>query len=293
MTNVPGNLLAARSVLLTRLGSQADPVNGVDLLDPLDPVELGIVGDPAHRGGYHCGSDRVVDGDYSVVESDRDRAGLTLDAAALDVGRFRVQTPRGLFDLPHYSRWIVDQCRAGAPDTQHIREIIYSPDGAVVRRWDRLGRRSTGDSSHLFHTHHSYFRDAIKAGRDVAAAQRRYLTHIGLGDPMALFTDTHAATLDALARVMPALVAQVAYTDGRLEALATGRETVRADLKGGGSPVWAVTALKALAGLDGTQLADAIVADLLATLTPAAIAAAIPGELADQVADRLAARLQD
>lgn len=41
--------------------------------------------------------------------------------------------------------------------------------------------------------------------------------------------------------------AQLAYVDARLEALANGRDTVRADLKGGGSPVWIVQAVKALA----------------------------------------------
>ncbi|MEV2236709.1 hypothetical protein [Micromonospora sp. NPDC049891] len=117
---------------------------------------------------------------YSVAESPRDRAGLTDDAAALDVGMFKVRTPKGTFDLRHYSRWMVAQCEAGTADTQHIREVIYSPDGQTVRRWDRLGRRSSGDNSHLTHTHESYFRDAIKAGANVSAVKRRYLTTIGL-----------------------------------------------------------------------------------------------------------------
>ena len=171
MTRAPDNLLAVRSLLLAELGPHG-----------LASAEVGIVGDSAHRGGYHCGSDRVVTNDYSVVESTRDRAGLTLDAAALDVGMFRVKTSTGTYDLRHYSRWLVAQCEAGTADTQHIREVIYSPDGTTVRRWDRLKRRSTGDRSHLTHTHESYFRDAIKAGADVSAIKRRYLASIGLLD---------------------------------------------------------------------------------------------------------------
>ncbi|MEV6798550.1 hypothetical protein AB0M91_09400 [Micromonospora rifamycinica] len=187
MTSAPACLLAARRVLLDHLGPDAKPRPGVAILDPLgDPSwEIGIVGDTGHIGGYHTGSDRVrrVDGeirDYSVTESPRDRGGLTLDASALDVGRFRVRTPLGTFDLPHYSRWLVAQCKANTADTRHLREVIYSPDGRTVRRWDRLGKRSTGDDSHLGHTHESCFRDATKAGADMAAVKRRYLTEIGV-----------------------------------------------------------------------------------------------------------------
>ena len=61
-----------------------------------------------------------------------------------------------------------------------LREIIYSPDGKVVRRWDRLGKRSSGDDSHLWHTHFSFFRDSTKADRDQTPLFRRYLTGIGL-----------------------------------------------------------------------------------------------------------------
>ncbi|WP_371409726.1 hypothetical protein OG423_14065 [Micromonospora zamorensis] len=182
MTRAPSNLLALRTLLLTHLDNAPGP-------DDLDSAEVGIVGDPAHRGGYHCGSDRTVANDYSVFESPRDRAGLSDFACALDVGQFKVTTPKGTFDLPHYSRWLVAQCAANTADTRDIREVIYSPDGSTVKRWDRLGRRSTGDSSHRWHTHQSYFRDAIKAGRDQTAVVRRYLTEIGLLQPAAPMED--------------------------------------------------------------------------------------------------------
>ncbi|MEU4570736.1 hypothetical protein [Micromonospora sp. NPDC023956] len=181
MTRAPETLLAARRLLLDHLDVQPGRTVHTDL----DPAEVGIVGDPAHVGGYHCGTDRVRrEGgqirDYSVTESNRDRSGLAEWACALDVGEFRVWRDGRVYDLPHLSAWIVGQCRADAPDTRDIREVIWSPDGRTVKRWDRLGKRSTGDSSHRWHTHISYHRDAIRAGRDQAGLFRRYLTSIGL-----------------------------------------------------------------------------------------------------------------
>ncbi|MEU4588743.1 hypothetical protein [Micromonospora aurantiaca (nom. illeg.)] len=176
MTSAPANLLAVRNLLLTYLNVDKKTVRA----DDLEPAEVGIVGDVNHRGGYHCGSDRVVTNDYSVVESTRDRTGLTLHASALDVGTFSVRSGGGTHNLRTFSAWMVAQCAANAADTRDIREIIYSPDGRTVRRWDRLGRRTSGDSSHLFHTHFSFFRDSTKAGRDQTPLFRRYLTAIGM-----------------------------------------------------------------------------------------------------------------
>ncbi|HEY9414359.1 MAG TPA: hypothetical protein VIQ30_06345, partial [Pseudonocardia sp.] len=149
-TTAPQTLLDARQLLLTYLNVEKDTVRSQDL----EPAEVGIVGDPNHRGGYHCGEDRVVPNDYSVVESSRDRLGLTSKASALDVGTFSYRDALGrTHNLQTFSVWCVAQCVAGAPDTRDIREIIYSPDGTTVKRWDRLGKRAGGDSSHLFHTH--------------------------------------------------------------------------------------------------------------------------------------------
>lgn len=168
MTAAPPTLLETRTLLLDKLGPYG-----------LKPLSVGIVGDADHRGGYHCGSDRVLKNDYSVVESSRDRNGLTRDAAALDVGEFSYRDAGGkVHNLRTFSVWCVEQCKAGAPDTADIREIIYSPDGKKVVRWDRLGRRSTGDKSHLTHTHFSFFRDST--GRDLSKLFRRYLAMIGL-----------------------------------------------------------------------------------------------------------------
>ena len=131
-------------------------------------VSLGIVGDSNHRGGYHQGDDKVDADDYSVDESPRDEQGLTDAASGIDVGNFN----KGGKNLRDFSVWLVEQCKADAPDTRDIREVIYSPDGKTVKRWDRLGKRSSGDDSHLSHTHISYHRDS--EGRDKTALFRRY-----------------------------------------------------------------------------------------------------------------------
>lgn len=164
MTTAPDSLLEAREFIIDHV--------------KINPAAVGIVGGPGHFGGYHCGRDRVVKGDYSVVESARDRRGLTSDASALDIGMFTVRGAGGkTYNLRDYSVWLVKQCRAGTADTADIREVIYSPDGDTVKRWDRLGVRSGGDSSHRTHTHKSYFRDTLH--RDKTAVFRRWLSHIG------------------------------------------------------------------------------------------------------------------
>jgi peptidoglycan hydrolase-like protein with peptidoglycan-binding domain len=150
MTYAPASLKAAQTYLKAQTG--------------LPWVSLGIVGDDNHIGGYHQGKPNVPASDYSRDESSRDERGLSGAASALDIGDF----PR----LRALSLWIVEQCKAGAPDTKDIREVIYSPDGRTVKRWDRLGVRSSGDSSHLKHTHISYHRDS--EGRDKTGLFRRY-----------------------------------------------------------------------------------------------------------------------
>jgi hypothetical protein len=133
----------------------------------LDPVSLGIQHFTPDGGGYHEGWDLLAAGyghnDYSVSESPRD-AHPSNAASAIDIGDFG--------RLRVLSLWLVAQCEAGAPDTADIREIIYSPDGRNVARWDRQGVRSSGDDSHLSHTHVSYFRDS--EGRDKTALFRRH-----------------------------------------------------------------------------------------------------------------------
>lgn len=148
MTNAPTDLLAIRQYLLKVVDLAGDAV--------------GIVGDPAHAssGGYHEGNDDLarvgrLNSDYSKRESGRDQPG-TNSASALDIGDF---SHNGL-TLRAITLALVAACQRGDPRTRDIREVIYTPDGSTVRRWDRLGIRDTGDSSHLYHTHLSFFRDS-------------------------------------------------------------------------------------------------------------------------------------
>jgi hypothetical protein len=148
MTYAPADLLAIQRYAHDRTGMPWDA--------------LGIIHGTPQGGGYHEGHDLLhaagrapedPGSDYSYAESQRDRSGLTDAGSAFDLGgdfgRFREITLA-----------IVHACERGDPRTRDVREVIYTPDGNVVRRWDRLGRRSSGDSSHLSHTHISFFRDA-------------------------------------------------------------------------------------------------------------------------------------
>jgi hypothetical protein len=160
MTYAPADLLAVRRYLLSTL----DMHPGVVPAD-LDPAEVGIVGDPDHAasGGYHEGNDDLarvgrLTSDYSKRESARDRPGSNA-ASALDIGDFRHVRPDGtVVTLRSLSLGLAAACQRGDPRAADVREVIYTPDGVTVRRFDRLGIRTTGDSSHLYHTHISFFR---------------------------------------------------------------------------------------------------------------------------------------
>jgi hypothetical protein len=187
MTFAPPRLVEARALLIDELG--------------IEPAAVGIVGDGPHTrtgSSYHLGKTQLRPDSYSIVESSRDGRGLTDAAAALDIGEFTKRVGVKTHNLRTFSAWLVAQCKAGAPDTADIREVIYSLDGETVHRWDRLGRRSTGDSSHTFHTHISYFRDS--ESRDKTALFRRYITEV-LEDDMALADDLIAITNSTAAEI--------------------------------------------------------------------------------------------
>lgn len=152
----------------------------------IDPLSVGIVGDDSHANAgtsYHLGKDALRADAYSIVESSRDKNGLTDAAAALDLGWFSITVAGKTHNLRTFSAWLVAQCQAGAADTKDIREVIYSTDGQTVKRWDRLGKRTTGDSSHTSHTHISRFRDAENSD-SVTRLLTRYFTEIQGGDDL-------------------------------------------------------------------------------------------------------------
>lgn len=267
MTRAPANLMAVRDLLLDHLGPHG-----------LNPVEVGIVGDTAHTkqgNSYHLGLPEQARSGYAATESPRDRAGLSEYASALDIGEFALRVAGKRHDLRSFSVWLVAQCKANTADTRDIREVIYSADGKSVKRWDREQRRSSGDDSHLWHTHISFYRDATKAGRDLTPLFRRYLTTIGLLEDDMTPAELLNTEIPNPVTGKPAKVKEFFQS--------INREAYTARLA-------AQAALAQVKGIDGTD-EKALAAELLKVLTPAAIAAALPPDLAQQVADELAARL--
>jgi hypothetical protein len=141
-------------------------------------VNLGIVGDTAHAAlgtSYHLGKSQLRLDAYSR-QLPRDKAGLSEAASAFDFGKLNGT----LVGLQAFSRDLVARCQVGGPGFDDVREIIYSPDGVAVRRWDNVDKvlrtggdgTNQGDDSHRYHTHVSWFRDAEK--RDHTTAFRPY-----------------------------------------------------------------------------------------------------------------------
>lgn len=136
---------------------------------------LGIVGDVAHKRGYHVGKDRIFSTggqgwlDYSV-RTTRDKEGLSNAAMAIDIGRFR-----GVIELGAFLR---TEAKAGRE--RDIREIISERgDGSHIWRWDRVTGSTTGKpgSQELpHHLHVSYYRDS--EGRDKRPVYHRYFTQL-------------------------------------------------------------------------------------------------------------------
>lgn len=130
---------------------------------------LGIVGDASHqaRPSYHNGRDviarygRTCSTDYSICHP-RDVRGLSDAASALDIGPGAV----GFRLLRDFTKRLGEAVVRGDPDTADIREVLGTDDGATVRCWISPqaggGKVLTGcaDTSHLTHTHVSWFRDA-------------------------------------------------------------------------------------------------------------------------------------
>jgi hypothetical protein len=173
MTYAPATLLDTRRYLVAQ--DKAAPT--------LEVTEVGIVGDTSHvieGTGYHLGKDQLKfsKNPYSARTA-RDKAGLADPeianaACAIDID-----------DDWDYMRqffpWCVEECRASAPDTLDIRELIYSPDGTNVFRWDRengvrsLPQPST-QYSHRTHGHISKYRDSTR--RSLTPLFERYYREV-------------------------------------------------------------------------------------------------------------------
>jgi hypothetical protein len=127
-------------------------------------VNLGIVGDVAHQAkgrSYHLGRSDLTWDAYSRITA-RDKAGLTEAASAVDLGRVN----GSLRELRAFSQSFYRMCQTNFPGTRDVREVIWSPDGIDVLRWDRErgyaspARIGEADNSHLTHTHISFYRDS-------------------------------------------------------------------------------------------------------------------------------------
>lgn len=182
MTYAPATMLETRSYLINQ--DKAPPL--------LEPSEVGIVADTSHvleGTGYHLGKDQLkFDKNPYSARTARDKAGLADPeianaACAIDID-----------DDWDYMRqffpWCVEECRKSAPDTLDIRELIYSPDGVNVFKWDRengvtsLPRPST-QISHRTHGHISKYRDSTRRSLK-PLFERFYRVFVGGGDdPMA------------------------------------------------------------------------------------------------------------
>ncbi len=161
MTYAPPDLRAIRAYLIDRL----DINKNIHLDTDLEPDEVGIIGDYRHRatGGYHEGRDdlEAVNGvsyDYSTRQQ-RDRLGLTNAASAMDIGQFNQQIGGVYMHQGILGAKIVQYCTWNDPRAECVREVIYTANGTTVSHYDAIGEQRGADSSHLTHTHISFWRD--------------------------------------------------------------------------------------------------------------------------------------
>lgn len=164
MTSAPPDLLQVQAYLHDKTGQPW--------------ASLGIVHTTPQGGGYHEGEDLLIaagtapgpqypGSDYSYTDSPRD----LLPTGRLAGGNYASAFDFG-GDFPQFlqfNAWMRARMLANDPRTRDVREMIYTLDGRTVRRIDRTGvQGDSGDSSHLSHTHFSFFRDSVgrRAGSD-------------------------------------------------------------------------------------------------------------------------------
>jgi len=206
VTNAPADLLSLRATVqrLTGIG---------------DPNSLGIVGDGLHEhtGGYHEGRDVLsaigryhpgapagsLNEDYSVRLS-RDRAGLTNNASAMDIG----------FDWPkggnaawlRFNNLLVAHLHGNEPSLAAIRATNYSPDGRTRLRTDRENGWATENSTDTVdvHTHLEWYRDTEgrrqasfnRLAQLIQAAITNMPAPLGGGDRMIVMAHERGSNID-------------------------------------------------------------------------------------------------
>ncbi|WP_375425999.1 peptidoglycan-binding protein [uncultured Friedmanniella sp.] len=127
----------------------------------------GVVGDARHvaGGGYHISRALLLDhgqkGDYSIQQA-RDKRGDEDAASALD-WTFLDQT--GDQGIRYWSGRLMTVCRAEDPRVVAVlREWFGTIDGRTVTGYSPFRKRivTSSDKSHLFHIHHSIWRDVCE-----------------------------------------------------------------------------------------------------------------------------------
>lgn len=200
----------------------------------------------AAKPGYHNYRTALPSTDYSVqLLADKRGSGTKADGIDLSMPPDGMKLHTRRLDQAARAR----DPRLYTPAGPVLREFIGTLDGSTVYCYVLVGGRALGvngdagpdpgrDKSHLWHIHLSIIRQfcedwaaldgvlSVLRGESLAAWR-------GRTSDMAEFTDKHAAAIN--------------YMDGRIEAMAYGRDNIRAGLTGAGQAVWAVQAIKALA----------------------------------------------
>ena len=169
-------------------------------------VMSGIVGDRSHSFGYHLARNELPGTDYSV-QLRRDRAGDAGSASALDV-KF------GPVLMRTVTARLLAAARAKDPRLSALREFCGTTDGRSTYPWDLSTGSSEGvgswDSSHLWHVHLSFYRDAANNGAALAPiaaviggvtltpARARKSVLVKRGDTLTSIAAAHHLTLTQL-----------------------------------------------------------------------------------------------
>ncbi|WP_319460096.1 hypothetical protein [Micromonospora sp. RTP1Z1] len=179
----------------------------------------------------------------------------------------------GLPSLQQLGAQLLADRKAGAGGIRWLKYMNWEPErdnggDCWHESWQpAYARWSSSDRGHIHLSGLTgYETSTIAAGYDPVARIRGE-------DDMALFEQKHADAIE--------------YMDGRVEALAYGRTTVRTGLRGAGNPVWAVQAIKALTDAVG-KLDDQVAAQLADDLAKIEAAVAATGE-SDKQRDQAAA----
>lgn len=212
---------------------------GSRIAPDLGGVLSGIVGDKAHTRGYHRGRNYVPTTDYSRQLTE-DKNGSGENACAIDMS---FSTSK----MKLYTGRLKAAAERNDPRLRYVREFYGTIDGVNVfgrthkGSTDATWEWSTSDKSHLWHVHLSILRQYS----NIKSVMQGILDVL-MGKPLVVATPT-TPEVDEMALFTEKHAEQIGYIDGRVLAMATGTDTVRQDLLGGGSAVWIVQAVKAIA----------------------------------------------